>query len=345
MIWNPFQQAGKKVLGIDIGTSSVKIAEIVHEKEKMRLSNYAELTVSGPENFIYSGSLKNKDAQIVSIIRELISRAHIEAKDASIAIPSFSSFSTIIELPQMPMEELERTIIYEARKHIPLPLAEVKFDWSVLPFLSKEKTQRILTIAVPNETVEMYSRIVEQLGLALANMEMETFSAARSCAPEGVDTFAMLDMGARSTNITISQAGMVAVHYNTEVSGFELTRMLSRGLGVDVARAEELKQQKGLEGEQEIADLLSNLLNSIFSEFQRVVQSYVQQGGAKPSVLVLSGGSSQLKGLAEYAHKTLGMQTIEGDPFHAIEYPAELGDTLKKLGPGFSVAAGLAMRK
>lgn len=343
MIWNPFERGGRKILGIDIGTSSIKIAEVTHEKEKMRLSNYADFTISGQDRFIYSDSLKIKDEQIVSFIHDLMSQAHIEARDASIAIPSFSSFSTIIELPQMSAEELEHTIMYEARKHIPLPLAEVKFDWLVLPFLSKEKTIKVLTIAVPNEIVDMYSQIIRRLGLTLVNMEIETFSSARACAPEGVDTFAMLEIGARSTNIIISQAGMVSVHYNTEISGFELTRMLARGLGVDFARAEEIKQQKGLEGEQEIADLLSNLLNSIFSEFQRVVQGYVQQGGAKPTVLLLSGGSSELKGLAAYAQKTLGIPTVVGDPLHSLIYPQELSDALQEIKPSFSVAIGIAM--
>ena len=112
-----------------------------------------------------------------------------------------------------------------------------------------------------------------------------------------------------------------------------------------MARAEELKIEKGLEGDPQIADLLANILNAIFLEVQRLVQSYVQQGGSKPAFLMLCGGSAHTKGLAGYAERILNIKTFVSNPFEGVAYPPALKETLEELGPSFSVALGLALRK
>lgn len=345
MIWNFFASKGKPRLGIDIGTSATKIVEINLQGEKAVLNNYGILRFAQEEISLRSSSFKLMDKQLAATIREIIGAARMQAKDAYMAIPAFSTFSTIIELPRIPKNELNNAVLYEVRKFIPVPLAEVKLDWLVLDFLSKEHTVKVLTIAVPNDIIDMYYRIAKLSGLNLQNIEIETFSAARALEKKKDTPFVILDIGTRNTNITIVEKGIASIHHNVDLSGRELSRVLVRGLGIDMARAEELKVEKGLEGDPQIADLLANILNAIFLEVQRLVQGYAQQGGSKPAFLMLCGGSAHMKGLAAYAERILNIKTFIGNPFESVAYPPALKETLEELGPSFSVALGLALRK
>ena len=333
------------MLGIDVGTSSAKIVEATRQGGEFILTNYGELINEGSVRAIHSASIKILDVQVAEIIRHILSEARITTREAVMGIPLFSSFSTLIDLPVMSEEELEKAVTYEARKYIPVPLGEVTFDWMPLEILSSPQKIKVLAVAVPTEVINKYHTIADLTGLRLRDIELETFSAARALVGEKNDPVIILDIGARTTNISITEKGMVIMHHNTDISGLEFTRVLAQGVGVDFQRAEELKKKNGLEEDKEIAGLLSPLLQSLFSEVLRVMQEYVRQGGSRPASLVLSGGSAYLKGLVAYTQKSLDVKTYLGDSFRALSYPPLLAETLREIGPSFTVATGLALRR
>ena len=129
MFWNPFQTRSKSVLGIDVGTSSAKIVEATRQGGEFILTNYGELINEGSVRAIHSASIKILDVQVAEIIRHILSEARITTREAVMGIPLFSSFSTLIDLPVMSEEELEKAVTYEARKYIPLPLSKVTFHF------------------------------------------------------------------------------------------------------------------------------------------------------------------------------------------------------------------------
>lgn len=345
MIWNPFQQKIESVLGIDIGTSSVKLVEVSHSGGEKKLINYGEFTGGTADGVIQTSSSKIPDSQIASIIQEVISVSKITARDAVVAIPVFSSFSTIIEFPTVSPAELEQAVIYQARQYIPIPLAEVKIDWLPIEFLSNAKTTKVLVIAVPNDVINKYYKLMEAARLNLAAIELETFSVVRALISDNnPDSTIIIDIGGHSTDICIAEKGVVAVHHNSSLSGSELSKVISRGMGVDLSRAEELKVQKGLVGDTQIADLLIPLINTVLADVQKIVQDYGRQGGSEPKLLIITGGSSRLAGLGDYIQRILNVKTIVGNSFELVSFPPILKGITQDISPSFSVAVGLALR-
>lgn len=340
-----FTKSIPALLGVDLGTSSVKVVEITRTGGRLQLSNYGEITGPMPLTATPASSLKIHDAQVADQIALVLRQAGIHTRDVVLGIPLFSSFSTIIEFPRIPEAELEQAVFSEARKYIPIPLAEVQLDWVKIPFLSTEHVLKVLVVAVPKDILNKYSTIASHAGINVRAMELETFATARALVGPDPDTTLILDVGARSTNISIVAKGMTVVHHNTDISGLELSRAIARSLNIDLPRAEDLKIRKGLEGDAQVRDILASFLDPVVVEIQRIVQDYRQKGGDTPRLLVLTGGSSRLLGFTKYLEQVLVLPVKLSNPFDALSYPTELKATLSQIGASFSVAVGLALRK
>jgi len=351
-----FEKKPKSILGIDIGTSSIKVVQLRKEEDKFKLENYGELSTVGylerlNEAFQIT-SLRKLQAVTREMLRILLKETEIDAKRTVMAIPVFSSFVSVIEMPEMAEKELSRAVEFEARRYVPIPLAEVALDWKIIesgmikdsvspkPF----KGKRILLIAVPKEVVNKYIKISELLELKILALELESFSLARVLSSK--ESSCILDIGARATSFTIVDKGTIQMSHSLDVAGAEMTKTLATGLGVAHTRAEEFKITHGLNhtDEKEIQELLNVSIDKIIDEIERMINSYQAKTERKIEKLILNGGSAQLVGLKEHIEKKINIKTVIADPWANITYPPNLQETLKKIGPQFSVAIGAAMR-
>lgn len=206
-----FDKQPKTLLGLDIGTKQIKMVELEREKEKKPvLKNYALI------------SIQNSDFQqmavqeIAHILKQGLGRAKIKTEDVVMSLPAFSTFLTLIKIANMPKaeEELEQLIQIEARKYIPVPLEEVSLGWSRL-------NEEILLIAVPKDMVNRYGQIAKEAGLELKALEAETFSLTRSLAKDMKESTAVIDFGARSTNISLVENNNVKMNRTLEQADIE----------------------------------------------------------------------------------------------------------------------------
>lgn len=360
-----FGSKPKSFLGIDIGTSSIKVVQLKKIEDKFRLETYGEISTVGyierlNEPF-QSTSLKTIEAVTREMVKVALDRAKVDAKNVIMAIPIFSSFTSVIEMPEMAESELSRAVEFEARKYIPIPSAEVVLDWKVIdsgiikdgnsekPF----KGKRILLIAVPKEVVNKYIRIAESLKLKIVALELESFSFARALAFGESVPVCILDIGARATSFTIIDRGAVQMSHGLDIAGAEMTRILASSLGVAFRRAEDFKLAHGINHandkemveKKETKEALMTLIEEIVAGSERMINNYQAKTGRKIEKLILNGGSAQMEGLKEYTEKRLNIKTFIADPWSRIIYPPVLEKTLKELGPQFSVAVGAAMRE
>ena len=131
MIWLPFKikKISKNFLGIDIGTSSIKVVELSRKGQAQELENYGEIkTLSfkeSPFRQVEKNTLSFSNQEVASAIKAVLREAEIQTKEVNFSIPDFSSFFTSFELPQMTKKELPGAVKYEARSYIPLPLSEI----------------------------------------------------------------------------------------------------------------------------------------------------------------------------------------------------------------------------
>ncbi|OHA51229.1 MAG: hypothetical protein A3A80_03985 [Candidatus Terrybacteria bacterium RIFCSPLOWO2_01_FULL_44_24] len=360
MIWNPFTRKPRGFLGIDIGTSSVKVVELAGVKKGgIALGTYGELKAYGYlkrlSDPIQGSSLQMLDSEVAEMIKRILDECNAKSSAASMSIPVFSSFFTLLELPSMSDKELANAIPFQARQLVPIPISEVVLDWEIIgrfnPRADSPNAQErllVLLVAVPREVVDKYVRVAKLAGVELRGLEVETFSMVRALLRDNEDTNLLLDIGARSTNITIVDGGAIRMSHNLDISGNEFTRALAHSLGVNMKRAEEHKITSGIlqkGGELESSRALIPLIDAIMQDAEKIMNIYYRKYGHKVVRIMLGGGSTNLPGLVEYLSSRFGKEVVVGDPFHGIVFPNILEPIIRDIGPAFSVSVGLALRE
>lgn len=346
-----FESKPKSYLGIDIGTLSIKIVEFSDENGRPKLENYAILTDYGLalRNLVQDGverTPKVFGGEASSMLRRLVKAGGIEAREINMSVPIFSSFLTVMELPQMSELEVASAIQFEAKKYVPVPLESVVIDWSLISTNVDGKIL-VLLVAIPKDLINEYSNIARETGLKLLTIELETVSAARALVGNDPVPAVLMDMGSRDTTISVIDNGSLRISHSIETSGEDLTRVLANSLNISWRRAEELKKENGLkimDNNNQITSVLTPLLNIITNATQNIIDIYFSKTKKKVEKLIIYGGASKMPGFAEYLNSRLKMDVVIGAPFSRVAYPEKLKPVVDEIGHEFAIAVGLALK-
>jgi type IV pilus assembly protein PilM len=336
-------------LGIDIGDSSLKMVELRKKGKKIYLSNYAFSENVSDVNF----TKINDIPYLAQAILKVRTEAGIKAKRVTASLPTFSVFSSIINIPSTDRKSMDKIVEDEAKKVIPLPLEEMILDWKLVPVKNKEEAKsglKIFLTGSPKKLVRRYIEIFKLAKLELASLETETFSLVRSLIGDDPSTVMMVEIGANSTDLSIVQESIPVLNRSLDVCGSTVTQALAEQLGLSFNQAEQFKfdlsvslsESDKVELPQVIVKALAPVIHEI--EYMREFFENNSQGN-KIEKIILSGGGALLFNLAAYLSRHLDMQVIVGDPFHRISCPAEMQTVLDEVGSKLAVAAGLALRE
>lgn len=352
MLWTPFKITAKKFVGIDIGTASVKIVELSHSGEKIKLENYGEMSLKPisetqtemPEKSI----LLVSNQEIAECIQTILKAAKIETKEAFFSIPDFSSFFTSFRLPPMTKEEIPEAARFEARQHIPLPLSEVVLDWSVIEnnaSNNKKEGPKILLVAVPHEVINQYQEIAQMLKIKVLALEAEVFGLVRALIKEKKGVVAIIDIGAQTSTISIIENGILKTSHSFDVSGNEFTRVISKSMDIDYNEAERVKRRYGIKFlETKASRALLPLIDLILAELDKISRELYLTKGKEIDKVILCGGTALLPGLREYFADNLKKTVEIAHPLSDISYPSVLEETVKEMGPSYAVTVGITLR-
>lgn len=351
MIW-PFKRRPKSVLGIDIGTSVIRVVELARRGDQEMLKNYGFVSISPfyerPLRRIRKDTLLLSTREISEILKSILRTAEIKTQKAVFSLPDFASFFTSFTLPPMSKEEIPQAVQFEARRHVPLPLSEVTLDWSITKGIvssPKKEELEILLVAVPNATIDQYKKIFELCKLELISLEAEVFGLQRSLIRDNEETIALIDIGAQSTTCTIVDKKILKYSHSFDVAGNDLTERLSKSLSLDYKAAEDLKKKRGiLRDEQKTRDILTPLFDLMLVDIGKVTESFYQEEGKEIKTYIIAGGSAFLPGLKEYFSEHLKKAVKIANPFAKMLYPSILEGVLKEIGPEFPVAVGMALK-
>ena len=350
-----FQKESSSVLGVDIGTSSIKVVQLKREHGRVLLETYGAIAL-GPYAGVEIGRATSLPAEkIAEALKDVIREANVTVQNASLSIPYASSLISILKLPASVEKQLAQVVPIEARKYIPVPINEVMLDWFVVGADSKtEPTGKIevLLVAIHNDTIAKFRDIASDAGLTVAFFEIEVFSAVRAALEHGIAPVAVVDMGAATTKFYVVERGLIRESHIISHGSQDLTLSASRALGVSVTQAEEWKRKFGLgatdntiPAEAKLAESFTLSLSPLLSELSRTIAAYESRLNQSISQLVLTGGGAGLKGMLEYAQGKIPTEVFLADPFSKSQAPAFLEKILKEAGPEFSVAVGLALRR
>ena len=358
MSFNLFKPRSK--IGIDIGTSSIKVVELEKESGRFVLKNYGLFEFKGSDGALQAkepkqtqNMLKLPDREIVWGIKEVLKKAKIKTTNVVASIPSFSTFSTVIEMPYLSEQDLAKSLPFEARKYIPVPLDEVIFDWSIIDFpkgpidATKQTSVEVFLAAVPKDETTRYQRIMKESGLNLRALELENSALIRALLGNVLSPTVIVNIGGRSTSILIANKGFERVSHNYEVGGFEITKSIARSLGVSLEKADELKKRLGLKDidENVVNTAMRSLIDMMVFETRKTITNYEETKNQKISRVLLVGGLTNMPNFVNYFQQKLGREIYVGNAFARIAYPQELSSVMQELTSTFAVAAGLAMRE
>ena len=345
----------KSFLGIDIGTTSIKMVEIAKSDKKPKLQNYGWLETYGYlerlNDALQTSSLRILEKDASKLLQFLISQIKPKTNMVVASLPSFTTFITLLEMPTMSAEDTAKAVVFQARQYIPLPVSEVTIDWLKVGEREDEegvKKQQILLTSVPNERIRSYQSIFKAAGLKLIALEIESFSLARSLIANDPTPTILVDIGGRSTNIAVIDKSFWKYNGRTDFAGASLTQAIASGINIDIRRAEELKKRRGLTGaggEYELSTLMFPYLDVIIEEVRRVKDFYEKEYLGKIERIILAGGGANLLGIENYFTERLGLPSVRGNPFGKINYPPQLEPVVNDLGPCLSVAIGLGIRQ
>ncbi len=357
---NLFKKEDKSVLGVDIGSSSLKVVQLRKEGGKAVLETYGELAL-GPYGGSEVGQATNLSAeQITETLKDLLREAKVTTTNCGVSIPFARSLLTLVRLPYRKDPKEQRTVIeLEARKYIPVPVSEVQLDWFVVPeaepaqfseeessrdAASKGETIEVLLVAVHNDELSLLQSIVAGAGLTASFYEIEIFSTIRAVVEDPVKPVMVMDVGAASTKTYVVEHGVVALSHAISAGSQDITRAISVSGNLSIARAEALKKEEGIRG----AGALGNpelVFSRIFSEARRVLMQYETTHKKSVTSIVFTGGGGVTKELGTYAKEVFSIDVRVADPFAKTEAPAFMRQVLEEIGPEFAVAVGLALRK
>ncbi len=344
----------KNYLGIDIGTTSVKMVELHHADSILELVNYGFLESYGHlerlNNAIQTSTLKMMDQEIIELLKILVKNSGVKTAETVASLPAFSAFTTLLEIPMMSAEDMIKAIRFQAKQYIPLPISAVTIDWVKVGERTDAQgnaVQQILLVSVPNEQIQKYQTIFRGAGLNLVSLEIEGLSLARALTAGEKQTAMIIDIGSRSTSISVANGGHLKFVGQTDFAGGSLTQTISAGLNIRVRRAEDLKKLRGLKGaggEYELSTLMLPILDVIISEAQRVRNNYEKGYNDKVEKVIVSGGSANMLGIIQYIQEQIGLPAVKANPFSRIRYPSAMEPLVGELGPEFAVAIGLGVK-
>lgn len=357
------QKSGGSVLGIDIGSSAIKVVQLRKKGTQIVLETYGSLAL-GPYGDVEIGRSPNLAPDKVSeALMDVLRESHVTTNQAGLAMPYGSSLISMAELPEVAESELAQIVPFEARKYIPVPLTEVMLDWMIIPKTNAPvqpaqpraegqaaplKTIDILLVAIHNETLARYQTITSKAALEISFFEIEAFSDIRAVLDQSLKTEMVIDFGAATTKVYIVERGIIRTPHIINRGSQDITIALSQGLGVSVQDAEIIKRdlaQVPAARQKDVNTMVGKALEPVFSEVNQVSVSYQKKFSKDVAKCYIIGGGARLANLLPYAESQIRAEVALGNPFSKTVAPAFLDEVLRSTGPEFAGAIGIALRK
>jgi type IV pilus assembly protein PilM len=340
----------KEIVGIDIGSSSVKLVQLEEQKGAYQLKNAGILPL--PSEAIVDNSLMDTTS-IVETIKSLVKSLDVKAKDAVCSISGNSVIIRKISLPAMTPEELEDQIAWEAEQYIPFDINDVNLDFEILDTdLAASGKMTVLLVASKKEIINEYVAVFNEAGLKLVVVDVDSFAIQnifeQNYAPAPDEVVALVNIGASIMNLNVVKGGVSLFTRDVQMGGNLYTEELQRQFALSGQDAERVKVTLDFPDKERLKDAISRINETVSIEINRSLDFYNSSAeDQKISKVYLSGGCAKVALLAESVGQRLGLPVELLNPLQKITYNDKNFDPeyLQEIGPLVAVAAGLAMRR
>ncbi|MBM4306594.1 MAG: type IV pilus assembly protein PilM [Deltaproteobacteria bacterium] len=342
----------KGIIGLDIGSSSIKLVELGETKSGYKLLNLGIAPL--PPEAIVDGALMDS-VTIIDTIRELVSNTKVKTKDVITSVSGHSVIVKKISLPLMSESELEESIQWEAERYIPFDINDVNIDFQIFGSSSENpEVMDVVLVAAKKDIINDYVSVIIESGLNPVIIDVDAFAIENMLAVnyeiEKNEAVAMANVGASIANINILKNNMTAFTRDIFKGGNQVTEEIQRQLHIDYEEAEKIKVGSKIDAASQsvIQDVLKSASESLANEIGNSIEFFQSTTTyEKISKLYLSGGGSKIKEFDIVLQQQIGIPVEIVNPFKKIEYSDKNFDLeyLREIGPMMAVGVGLATRK
>ena len=339
----------KEVVGLDIGSNSIKLAELKETKKGYQLKNIGETLL--PPEAIVNKVITNRDA-VSEAIYSLIEELRVKTKNAVISISGHAVIIKKVSIPKMSEKELREAVPWELEQYIPQNIEDVNYDFQILPGQTPEGNMDVLIVAAKKDITNDYINVVTDAGLNPVVVDVDVFALENMYEanyPESGGVVALVNIGASVTNINILKNGVSVFTRDITTGGNQFTELIQKEFDVGYDEAEKMKNSLGRPDVSPELDRISqDFTDLICGEIKRTLDFFsTTLWREKVDKIMLGGGTSKVPRLREVLEDIANAPVELINPFRNILYnpndfdPEYISDIAPKMG----VTVGLALRK
>jgi len=342
----------KDIIGIDIGSSSIKIAQLHAHKGGYQLVNLGSLPIAAET--IVDNSIMDSGA-VVQALRNLVESHKIKTKNVATSVSGHSVIIRKIQLPMMTEDEMEASIQWEAEQYIPFEISEVNLDFQILGPDARDPSQmNVILVAAKKDFVNDYIAVLQEAGFAPTVLDVDCFAVenAYEANYDNVeeDIVALINMGASAMNVNILKEGVSVFTRDIQVGGNMFNEELQKRLGLSGEDAEQVKLGASFDDldPDAVAEVIDDARANLIQEIQRSLDFYsATSADEKVQRVFITGGVSRTQAMQQSLESQLGVPVEMLNPFRQLVINEKEFDMeyLEAVAPLFSVAIGLGMRR
>ncbi|OLF56672.1 pilus assembly protein PilM [Pseudomonas chlororaphis] len=343
-----FSKKASSLLGIDIGSTSIKLLELSRSGNRFRVEAHGVEAL--PVNAVVEKNIVEPDG-VGHALSRLLARVRPGTRSAALALAGSAVISKVIEMEAgLSDDDRESLLKVDADQYIPYPLDEAAIDFDVLGYSARNPERvDVLLAACRKEHIEVRQAALELAGLNARVVDLEVGALERSFALAAGSTasagVALVDIGATLTTLNVMQEGQVVYSREQLFGGQQLTEQIQRRYGLSAEEAGLAKRQVGLPDDY-ASEVLQPFLDALAEQVARALQFYRTLAPQRPvDSLLLAGGSASVPGLAPLLERRLGVPVLIANPFAGMSLGAKVdAAALTNDAPALMIACGLALR-
>lgn len=346
--------AKKSIVGLDVGSSSVKAIELSGKIGNLSLANlaYGQL----PSDSVVDGQIMEMN-DVSNVIAGLFSQHSIKSERVAAGVSGHSVIIKNILVPQMSESELEESIDWHAEEHIPFDIADVSLDYQVVN--STADSLQVLMAACKRERIQNLRQAIQLAGKQPEVVDVDAF-ALQNCyelnyQPNPEEVVALLNIGASTMNINIVCGTQSVFTRDTSVGGNLYTTALQKELGLTREQAEDLKRNSATEfvaadGEtRNVDEIFESVTEMLAHEISKTFDFYratADESSFGVNRILVAGGAAKARGLIDYLVNRFEMPVEMLNPFRCVSVDERRFDPewMREVTPEVVVAVGLALR-
>ncbi len=341
---------GKQLVGVDIGSSSIKAVELKRVGKGLEVSKLSMESLD-PE-IVVDGAIVDTNA-VSNTIAKIFADNKIKTRDVATSVSGHSVIVKKLSLEPMTDEELNEAIQMEAAQHIPFDIAEVNLDYQILESDPESSVMEVLLVAVKKDKILNYTNVLTMAGKTPAVVDIDAFALQNvyeyNYDPAADATIALLNLGGSVMNINIVRGRTPLFTRDVSVGGNQYTDSLQKELDLGFEEAEQVKMGGSVAGISEEARIpvLQSVSEIIALEMQKTFDFFrATAGGEHLQKLYIAGGSAKVYGLVDLLKQEFSLPVEELNPFRQIGYDetSAAGAIVSENAPRLAVAVGLALR-